>query len=189
MSPRNLADEIYEFPGKPLPPKLQRYQLRERGIQGFTALQVAASICCDYTLSERLLKAGADPNDAEQKSETLAHSMTFIIAWDLPTVPKQQYLRIMDLLCRHRLNLNCPNRDGVYPLHIAADAKRTDIMAWLLCRGANASLHDRRGRTPESILPQRRRIGKARGISDIADPRMLLFVWCPFPVAAPLATD
>lgn len=148
----NLADYLVEFPYRDFPDKVERALIEKRGKTGFTPLQVTASILFQLYKTEQLLKLGALPNAPESGGGTLAHSMNFILCYDLADCSATYLYSILELLHGHGLDLNMPDQDGYTALHVAADAQRTDVMAWLLLHGADSTLKTPLGMSAKDIL-------------------------------------
>jgi ankyrin repeat protein len=87
-----------------------------------------------------LARRGADVNYRDSRGETLLHTAAELDNWR--TVWELCYLDT------EKVNLDAQDNDGCTPLHLAAKRNHEDAVRWLLLKGANPSIKDKRHRTP-----------------------------------------
>ena len=97
-----------------------------------------ASLCGFHDLADRLI----------MKHPEQVNGLGGLVLAPLPAALSKRHFRIAESLWKHGANVDVRDADQWTPLYAAGRIGSVDIMRWLLHRGANASAHQKRLRTP-----------------------------------------
>jgi ankyrin repeat protein len=127
--------------------------INDVSLTGATPLLLAAEVNNTGAV-KALLEGGADPNIPTTQGTT-AVAMAAGAGTDIQRmrVPEERAMAIetIKLLAEHGADLNTPGQYGWTPLHAATYQGLTDVIAYLVSKGANVNEMDVFGQTPLSI--------------------------------------
>jgi ankyrin repeat protein len=106
----------------------------------YQPLHVAARVR-DEAIMGLLLKAGADPNGADNSGRTPLFYVLFYSA----DAPQEPCIRV---LVKHGADVNAKNKDGLPALDVSIGDLRAETVKLLLDSGADVNGHGAYGRTP-----------------------------------------
>ncbi|XP_023315894.1 ankyrin repeat domain-containing protein 27-like [Trichogramma pretiosum] len=95
---------------------------------------------------ERLLRSGADPNQANREGRTPLHKLCeFRIPEHVGLI--ERFLSVCDEVGQ-QVNIDARDNEGRTPLHVAMQQCRQDVVGLLLSHGADPNARDAKGKTP-----------------------------------------
>jgi ankyrin repeat protein len=103
------------------------------GDDGWSPLHLAA-VLDEAEVAALMLQKGADPNDQDYDLQTPLHAVV--------------NRKIAEQLVQMGANVDCRDRSGFTPLHVAAADGHPEIAELLLAHGADVDAKDNNGRTP-----------------------------------------